>query len=45
MWFCSIGMYELNGIVVANMISSSCICPAWERGLKTKTTESIADGY
>ena len=38
-------MYEFNGIIIANMISSSFFWLARERGLKTKTTESIVRGY
>ena len=38
-------MYELNGIVFANMISPSCLWFTQNKGLKTKTTESIVGGY
>ena len=37
-------MYELNGIGVANTISSQCFWLARERGRKTKTTKLIAGG-
>ena len=35
-------MYEFNRIVVINIISPFCLWPARERGIKTKTNESIA---
>ncbi|KAG5586400.1 hypothetical protein H5410_046834 [Solanum commersonii] len=38
-------VFELNGIVVANTISSSCSWLARESGFKTKTTKLIACGY
>lgn len=38
-------MFELNEIVISNMISSLCLCLARERGLKSKHAELIAGGY
>ncbi|KAG5606011.1 hypothetical protein H5410_027503, partial [Solanum commersonii] len=38
-------MFELNGIVVVNTISSYCFWLARERDFKSKTTKSIAGGY
>lgn len=38
-------MYELNRIVVANMISSLCLGLAPETGHKTKAIKLIAGGY
>ena len=38
-------MYELNGIIVANTISSSCLWLTSEKGINTTTTESLACGY
>ncbi|KAG5571282.1 hypothetical protein H5410_061048, partial [Solanum commersonii] len=38
-------LFELNGIVVANTISSLCFWLVRERGFKTKITKSIACGY
>lgn len=38
-------MYELNGIIAENMISSSCLWLARERCLIKKTNKSIACDY
>lgn len=41
MWFSLLVVYELNGIIVENIISFSCFWLTQEKSFKNKTTELI----